>query len=76
MGMVKLSEKEIQVLEASLNHATYKEAAKSINMDYKVFSTYLSRIRRKVDQAKKFLNRMKKYGDVLYKHYGRGEEVV
>jgi len=73
--MVKLSEREVQVLEAAFKHSTYKEAAQSIGMDYKGYCTYLTRLRKKVNEAKKFLNRMRKYNTILYKHYGReGEE--
>jgi len=72
--MVKLTEKEIRLLEAALTHSAYKEAAESIGMDYKVYCTYLARLRKKVNEAKKFMSRMKRYNSVLYKHYGREEE--
>jgi len=74
--MVKLSEKEIRVLEAALNSGTYKAAAKSIDMNYNTYLTYLNRIREKVMQAKRFLTRMKRYNSILRKRYKYEEENI
>lgn len=72
--MWDLTETEVKVLEAALNNSTYKQAAKSLEMKEGTYNTYLTRVRRKVSRAKKFLNRMRRYDKVLYKQYRYEEE--
>jgi len=67
--MCKLSKRESEILEVALRHVSYKEAAQAIGMNEKVYYTYMTRIRRKVELARKFLSRMRRYDKVLYKHY-------
>jgi DNA-binding CsgD family transcriptional regulator len=65
--MCKLTEKEVKILEAMIEHVNYTEAALSLKMDPGTYRTYLSRIRRKVRTAQRFLIRMRRYHKDLFK---------
>lgn len=65
--MTKLSDTDVKILEAILQHINYKEAALDIEMNYNTLLTCLSRVRKKVRTARAFLIRMKRYNKALFR---------
>jgi FixJ family two-component response regulator len=66
---MKLSKREVQVLNRLLDGASTEVIAQELNIQKEAVSVYVSRVRRKVEQCRLFLSYVARYKPILQTKY-------